>query len=114
MTPKTENIEADAKSKRMRSETTAQIWLSRFTSLAPIWTLIALGIFFSIASPSFARPINLNNILAQISVLAIFGTGMTFVLLTGEIDLSIAAVAALSGMVAAHLYANLEMAEPIP
>jgi ribose transport system permease protein len=114
MTPKIENIEADAKSKRMRSESPAQIWLSRFTSLAPIWTLIALGIFFSLASPSFARPINLNNILAQISVLAIFGTGMTFVLLTGEIDLSIAAVAALSGMVAAHLYANLEMAEPIP
>jgi ribose transport system permease protein len=114
MTPKIENIEADAKSKRMRSESPAQIWLSRFTSLAPIWTLIALGIFFSLASPSFARPINLNNILAQISVLAIFGTGMTFVLLTGEIDLSIAAVAALSGMVAAHLFANLEMAEPIP
>jgi ribose transport system permease protein len=105
------NIE---KSDRTREETSAQIWLNRFTSLAPIWTLIVLVIFFSIASPSFARPINFNNILAQISVLAIFGTGMTFVLLTGEIDLSIAAVAALSGMVAATLYVNLELAEPIP
>jgi ribose transport system permease protein len=114
MTHNTETVDTDAKSKRMRTETAGQIWLNRFTSLAPIWTLIALGIFFSFASPSFARPINLNNILAQISVLAIFGTGMTFVLLTGEIDLSIATVAALSGMVSAHLFVNLEMAEPIP
>lgn len=114
MTPKTDYVQALNKSNRMRSETTAQIWLNRFTSLAPIWTLIVLVIFFSIASPSFARPINFNNILAQISVLAIFGTGMTFVLLTAEIDLSIAAVAALSGMVSATLYVNLELAEPIP
>lgn len=101
-------------STRLRTESSSAIWLRRFTALAPLWTLLALGIFFSLASPTFARPINLNNILAQISTLAIFGTGMTFVLLTGEIDLSIAAVAGLSGMVAAFLHANLEMAEPIP
>jgi ribose transport system permease protein len=39
---------------------------------------------------------------------------MTFVLLTGQIDLGIAAVAGLSGMVAAYLYANLGFQEPIP
>jgi ribose transport system permease protein len=36
------------------------------------------------------------------------------VLLTGQIDLSIAAIAGLSGMVAAYLYANLGLQEPIP
>jgi ribose transport system permease protein len=91
-----------------------RIWLRRFTSLAPLWTLLALGVFFSLVSPSFARPINLNNILAQISTLAVFGTGMTFVLLTGQIDLSIAASAGLSGMIAAHLFGNLDYQEPIP
>jgi ribose transport system permease protein len=100
--------------KRKRTASGSQVWLRRITALAPIWTLLALGIFFSLASPTFLRPINLNNILAQISTLAIFGTGMTFVLLTGEIDLSIAAVAGLSGMVAAYLYANLHYKEPIP
>ena len=114
MTTETANIQSTEKSSRHRDETSIQIWLRRFTALAPLWTLLALGIFFSLASPSFARPINLNNILAQISVLAIFGTGMTFVLLTAEIDLSIAGVAALSGMVAAHLFVNLEMQEPYP
>lgn len=90
------------------------VWLRRLTALAPLWTLLALGIFFSLTSQTFLRPINLNNILAQISTLGIFATGMTFVLLTGEIDLSIGAVAALSGMVSAYLFANLDAQEPIP
>jgi len=84
------------------------------TILAPVLTLLALGVFFGLTSETFLRPINLNNILTQIATLAIFGTGMTFVLLCGEIDLSIAAVAALAGMVAAHLYANLDYPEPVP
>jgi ribose transport system permease protein len=99
---------------RSITQSVSSVWIRRFTKLAPVWTLIALFVFFSLASDSFSRPINLNNILLQVSTLAIFGKGMTFVLLTGEIDLSIAAVASLSGMVAAHLFANLEYAEPLP
>ncbi len=95
------------------SATSTRLWLRRLTALAPIWTLLALGVFFSLTSDSFLRPINLNNILSQIATLAIFGTGMTYVLLTGEIDLSIAANAALSGMMAAHLSTNLNLPEPI-
>lgn len=92
----------------------SNVWMRRITALAPVWTLLALGIFFSLTSQTFLRPVNLNNILSQISTLAIFATGMTFVLLTGEIDLSIAAVAALTGMISAYLYANLDIQEPIP
>ncbi len=99
---------------RAIQESNRELWMRRLKVLAPVWTLVALAIFFSLASPTFARPINLNNILAQISTLAIFGTGMTFVLLTGEIDLSIAAVAGLSGMIAAYLYSNLHIQDPWP
>jgi ribose transport system permease protein len=99
---------------RIRPQSASEVWVRRLTALAPVWTLLAMGVFFSVASETFLRPVNLNNILAQISTLAVFGTGMTFVLLTGEIDLSIAAVAGLSGMIAAHLYKNLEVQEPIP
>lgn len=84
------------------------------TALAPLWTLLVLFIFFSLASPSFLRTVNLNNILVQISTWAIFATGMTFILLLGEIDLSIAAVAALAAMVSGILFHNLHYAEPIP
>ncbi len=90
------------------------VWMRRITALAPLWTLLALGLFFSLTSQTFLRPVNLNNILSQISTLAIFATGMTFVLLTGEIDLSIGAVAALTGMISAYLFANLKVQEPIP
>ena len=89
-------------------------WAGRLRVLAPLWTLIALILFFSIASDTFLRPVNLNNILAQVSTLAILGTGMTFVLLTGEIDLSIASVVTLTGVLAAHLFANLNWPEPAP
>ena len=114
MMTSTEKVKNEPDDSRTTTVSPYQIWLQRFTVLAPLWTLLALGIFFSVASPTFARPINLNNILAQISTLAIFGTGMTFVLLTGEIDLSIAGVAALAGMVAAVLFTKLEYQEPIP
>jgi ribose transport system permease protein len=109
-----ENPQLEVVPAQLQSQSGASVWLRRFTALAPVWTLLALSIFFSLASPSFARPINLNNILAQISTLAIFGTGMTFVLLLGEIDLSIAAVAGLSGMIAAVLHVNMKIEEPFP
>lgn len=114
MTTQSNNSQIDAASSRVIQQTTAQIWLRRFTVLAPLWTLLALGLFFGLSSPSFLRERNLSNILIQISTLAIFGTGMTFVLLTGEIDLSIAAVAGLAGMIAAQLSLTTKADEPVP
>jgi ribose transport system permease protein len=114
MTTQTETPNLSPIKGRMRSQSASEMWLQRFKTLAPVWTLIALGVVFTIASPNFMRWNNIHNILAQMATLAIFGTGMTFVLLTGEIDLSIAAVAALSAIVAAHLYSNLDYPEPIP
>jgi len=99
---------------RFRNLRTNSTWLRRFGTLAQLWTLIALFVFFSLASDSFSRPINLRNILTQVSTLAIFASGMTFVLLLGQIDLSIASVAGLSAMISAHMFSKLGYAEPIP
>ena len=80
-------------------------WLRhRARDLAPFFTLLVLIIFFSLATDSFLRFVNLRNILAQVSTLAVVATGITFVLLCGEIDLSIAAVATMTGVVAAALF----------
>ena len=62
-------------------------------NIAPFITLIALVGFFSIASPSFASLANLENILQQVSITAIMAVGLTFVILTAEIDLSVGAIA---------------------
>jgi ribose transport system permease protein len=56
----------------------------------------------------------MNNLLVQISVLGILSTGMTFVLLTGQIDLSIAALMGLAGMISTQMFVDLEIAEPLP
>jgi ribose transport system permease protein len=79
-------------------------WKKWAADLAPFATLVILVIFFSITTSSFLDPINLFNILAQISVLAIVATGMTFVLLCGEIDLSVASVATMAGVVTTNLF----------
>lgn len=79
----------------------------RARDLAPFITLVALVLFFSITTDSFFNLINFRNILAQISTLAVVSTGVTFVLLCGEIDLSIAAVSMMTGVVAAVIYGTL-------
>lgn len=99
---------------RLRALPRSSVWARRFAALAPLWTLAALFLFFGLASEGFLRPINLRNILTQISTLAIFATGMTYVLLLAQIDLSIATVAALSAMIGADLFAKVGIQEPWP
>lgn len=81
----------------------------RARDLAPFITLVILIIFFSLTTDSFFNYINFRNILGQIATLAIVSTGITFVILCGEIDLSIASVAMLAGVVAAVLYGEAEL-----
>ena len=82
-------------------------WLrQRARDLAPFITLMILIIFFSVTTDSFLRLVNLRNILAQVSTVAVVATGITFVLLCGEIDLSVAAVATMTGVVAAALFGD--------
>ena len=70
-------------------------------NIAPFATLIALVVLFSVLSPSFATLGNLTNVLQQISVTAIIATGLTFVILCAEIDLSVASVANAVGIAVA-------------
>ncbi len=76
-----------------RGSRLGDILRDQLRNIAPFITLIALVAFFSIASPTFASVGNLENILQQVSVTAIIAVGLTFVILTAEIDLSVAAVA---------------------
>jgi len=96
-----------------KSRDTSQFFRSQLRNIAPLITLIALVLFFSLASPSFVTLDNAANILAQVSLTAIIAVGLTFVILTGEIDLSVAAVANAIGIVVAFFtlqpdYANIQ------
>ena len=70
--------------------------------IAPFATLIVLVVFFSLTSRSFASLDNAANILTQISVTGIIAVGLTFVILCAEIDLSVAAIANVTGIAVAY------------
>jgi ribose transport system permease protein len=65
------------------------------------FALLLLVVILSISSPSFRSISNVENILQQISVNGIIAIGMTFVIITAGIDLSVGSVLALSAVVAA-------------
>ena len=63
--------------------------------------LIALFILFSFMNSNFLTSTNIMNIVLQVSIIAITAFGMTYVLLLGDIDLSVGSTIALTGTLAA-------------
>ncbi|SET91109.1 monosaccharide ABC transporter membrane protein, CUT2 family [Lacrimispora sphenoides] len=64
---------------------------------------ILLCVVISFATPAFATQKNILNLLRQSSIIGIIATGMTFVIISGSFDISVGAVAALSGAVTMKL-----------
>lgn len=77
-----------------------------FKKLQPLIALVVLVIALSLLSDKFLTFANQRNILLQISVNLCVSIGMTLIILTGGIDLSVGAVLALAGAVAAGLLKN--------
>lgn len=67
--------------------------------LSALMTLLLLILGFSLASPAFFSVNNALTVLLQTSVIGLLGIGMTMVIITGGIDLSVGSVLALSGVV---------------
>ncbi|WP_292738238.1 ribose ABC transporter permease [Nostoc sp. JL31] len=65
--------------------------------------LLSLAVFASFRYETFLTPLNLMNIMRQNSMLAIVALGMTIVILSGGIDLSVGSLVALGGVVATML-----------
>lgn len=71
--------------------------------------LIVLCVFFSLRSNYFLSTGNFINILRQVSVTGIVALGMTFVMLTGGIDLSVGAVVGFSSVIASYSMVHLNL-----
>jgi ribose/xylose/arabinose/galactoside ABC-type transport system permease subunit len=63
--------------------------------------IVAIGAILAVLNPRFLAPANLINVIRQISINGILAIGVTYVLLTGGVDLSLGSVAALAGIFAA-------------
>jgi ribose transport system permease protein len=68
-----------------------------FAKYAPIFALVILFIISAFASPYFLNFKNITNILRQSSYTGIIALGMTFVIISGGIDLSVGSMVALIG-----------------
>src|SRR5262245_65235684 len=75
-------------------------FLARF---APLIFLIVLMAAFAIGEPRFLQPFNLFNVMRQVSIVGLLAIGMTFVILTAGIDLSVGSLLAFAGLVAAFV-----------
>lgn len=78
-----------------------------FRALPVLMGLIGLIIFFSFQSEVFLSTTNLSNVLVQTIVIGTISLGLVFILLQGEIDLSVAAVSGVSSVMMAHLIVNM-------
>ena len=72
-----------------------------FARFAPLIFLVALMVLFALLQPRFLSSINLFNVMRQVSITGMLAIGMTFVILTAGIDLSIGSLLAFAGLVAA-------------
>lgn len=74
--------------------------------LRALIALLVVFIFFSVLAPNFLSLGSLLIMAKHIAIIAVLGIGMTYVILTGGIDLSVGSIAGLAGMVAGALILN--------
>ncbi|MFY9971275.1 MAG: ABC transporter permease [Roseiarcus sp.] len=90
-------------------------WISWLASRQAFWVFVALiaaCIFLTFATNSFATPNNLFNITRNFTFVAVIALGMTIVIITGGIDLSVGSVLCLCSMILAvvmHAGYNIEI-----
>ena len=91
---------AETKREAVRS---ALNWSQLLARFAPLIFLLILMLIFATTQPRFIDSANLLNVMRQISITGLIALGMTFVILTGGIDLSVGSLLALAGIGAAYV-----------
>jgi ribose transport system permease protein len=75
--------------------------LARLQALQIVLVLVVIILIFAVLRPTtFLTPFNIRGIVVNTSILAVLGVGMTFVIITGGIDLSVGSVLVFSGVIA--------------
>jgi ribose/xylose/arabinose/galactoside ABC-type transport system permease subunit len=79
-------------------------WTAQPNFALPL-ALLGVCAVFAVIKPVFLTPENLVSIVHQVAIIGIMATGMTFVIMTGGIDLSVGPVLAVAGVLAADILA---------
>ena len=87
----------------MKNTLTLSVIKKRFSAYSLYMLLFVLMVAVSFANKNFLSVQNIKNIFQQISINGILAVGMTFVIITGGIDLSVGSLLGFSGVIAASL-----------
>lgn len=98
----TENTVTLALSRARLPESTAATRIKHFVGdYGLLVVFLAVLVYFSIAAPSFLTVDNLTNVVRQSSIVGFVALGMTFVMITAGIDLSVGSVVGVSAVMSA-------------
>lgn len=77
-----------------------------FNKWGILFVVVFVGVLFAISNENFLTASNVVNIFRQMAVTAIVAIGMTFIMISGDIDVGVGGVACLTGMVISILMSN--------
>ena len=95
----------------VRSVALTHDWQAKLSASALPLVMLAIAAAFAIASPAFLSPDNLVGIVRQVALIGIMAACMTFVIMTGGVDLSVGPVLALAGLAS---FFSLDAGLPLP
>jgi ribose/xylose/arabinose/galactoside ABC-type transport system permease subunit len=85
-------------------EHAAGVWSATSRYAAVLVLLAGIFVYFSVTQDRFLTGANIENLLTSVSILWVVSIGMTFVVLTGGIDLSVGSLLALTGLIISQLF----------
>jgi ribose/xylose/arabinose/galactoside ABC-type transport system permease subunit len=88
----------------------AGVWSAANRYAAVLVLLVGIFVYFSFSQDNFFTQANIENLLTSVSILWVVSMGMTFVVLTAGIDLSVGSLLALSGIILSELFNEVGMA----
>jgi ribose transport system permease protein len=84
----------------------AGVWSASSRYAAVLVLLVCIFVVLSVTQENFFTRPNIENLLTSVSILFVVSIGMTFVVLTAGIDLSVGSTLALMGILLSHLFNN--------
>jgi ribose transport system permease protein len=93
----------NSKIKKLRQ---SDLWQDNSTTIATLGVLLLLMLVLTIMQPTFIRPKNLINVLLQASVTSVMAIGMTFIIISGGINLAVGSTMALTIVIGGDLVVN--------
>ena len=89
------------------------VWSAANRYAVVLVLLIGLFVFFSFTQDNFFTQQNVENLLTSVSILWVVSIGMTFVVLTAGIDLSVGSLLALTGIILSKLFNDVGLPAPL-